>query len=526
MLAAMAIGAISCQENKKGPQMDFDSLATEQRSVSDSSTSTLTVYFTNPTVWARLPSHPQPYWKLAGEGTISFEGDRIILRGRRPRPFWFAAPYETAFGRADISNVVREQTLIQCHVRMAGATRILRLWLKDSASAEQLVDKLPQEHTAEFDRQLAEHTSFNAALATLPTGTPVVLALLIANIAMFTVTAFAGGGLFQANGAVLVNWGTNYGPRTLEGEWWRLLSSSFLHFGVLHIALNMWALWSIGPLTERLFGSAYFLVLYLFAGLCGSFASLYWHPDINSAGASGAIFGVLGGLLAFMVNPRTRIPPSIAATHRNSALVFIAYNLVNGAAHAGIDNAAHIGGLVSGIAMGFVLARPLDQDSRQDPLPRLSLGILLSMIILGTLWWPYRHPDPTTIADRKFRQQYKLFVAAERDALDYQSRLDQLVSSNEITREEWGRRVRSNVLYKWEKAENQIADTKLPDSSRFVPLRTALLEYLEQKRFALDLLGEAARNNDPEKLEWGRDVNTRNKSKEQQVRRLIEQINP
>ena len=113
-------------------------------------------------------------------------------------------------------------------------------------------------------------------------------------------------------------------------------------------------------------------MLYLFAGLSGSLTSLYWHPNLNSAGASGAIFGVLGGLFAFMVNPKTRIPASVAAVHRKSAVVFILYNLFNGFAHAGIDNAAHIGGLVAGFAMGWMLARPVEIEARQDPLPRLA----------------------------------------------------------------------------------------------------------------------------------------------------------
>src|SRR2546429_8718830 len=98
-----------------------------------------------------------------------------------------------------------------------------------------------------------------------------------------------------------------------------------------------------------------------------------FRSNLNSAGASGAIFGVLGGLFAFMVNPKTRIPASVAAVHRKSAVVFILYNLFNGFAHAGIDNAAHIGGLVAGFAMGWMLARPVEIEARQDPLPRLAL---------------------------------------------------------------------------------------------------------------------------------------------------------
>jgi rhomboid protease GluP len=176
----------------------------------------------------------------------------------------------------------------------------------------------------------------------------------------------------------------------LKGEWWRLFTAMFLHFGLIHLAFNMWVLWSLGQLTERLFGSAYFLVLYLFSGLCGSLGSLYWHPDVNSAGASGAIFGVMGGLFALMVKPATRIPPSIAVAQRNSALIFIAYNLFNGL-RPGIDNAAHIGGLLGGFAMGWALARPVDVEARQDPLPRLAVAAAIGATVLVALAWPLFH---------------------------------------------------------------------------------------------------------------------------------------
>jgi membrane associated rhomboid family serine protease len=88
------------------------------------------------------------------------------------------------------------------------------------------------------------------------------------------------------------------------GEWWRLLTSSFVHGNLLHLAMNMFALWQAGQLVERIFGSARFAGLYLLAGIGGSLGSLGWgllsqHP-VNSVGASGAIFGIIGGLLAFI----------------------------------------------------------------------------------------------------------------------------------------------------------------------------------------------------------------------------------
>lgn len=495
-----------------------------ERAPAPNSAGTFVVFFSDPSVWARFGARPQQHWKLAGEGEITSEKDRVVLRGRRPRPFWFAAKAEIPIPLADIVNVIREGSVVQCHVRVAGANKVLRLWSANEQAAEQLAQELPKERTAEFEQQLAEHSSFNTALAALGTRPVITPALLIANCAVFACTVYAGAGFLQPNGPLLIQWGANYGPRTLDGEWWRLFTSMFLHFGVLHLALNMWALWGMGQLTEKLYGSAYFLVLYVFAGLSGSLASLYWHPNLNSAGASGAIFGVLGGLFAFMVNPKTRIPASVAAVHRKSAVVFIFYNLFNGFAHAGIDNAAHIGGLVGGFAMGWMLARPVDLEARQDPLPRLALGTLLGAVVLVALCWPLFHPNPTVAAERKFRQQFQLFAKAEGEALTAQHALDQLQSSNKITHRELGRRLQAEVIPKWQAAEDQIAATQLPADSRLVPLRAALLEYLDQKRFALDLLSDAARYNDPEKLEWGTQVSNKNNAKAEEIKALIQQV--
>ena len=121
----------------------------------------------------------------------------------------------------------------------------------------------------------------------------------------------AGADLMNPNPAIHIRFGSNFGPLTWTGEEWRLLTSAFLHFGLIHIALNMFALYQGGALVERLFGSTRFALIYLLSALSGSVASGWWDPLRNSAGASGAIFGVYGALLAFMVVRRADIPPSM-----------------------------------------------------------------------------------------------------------------------------------------------------------------------------------------------------------------------
>ena len=113
-----------------------------------------------------------------------------------------------------------------------------------------------------------------------------------------------------------LRFGSNFGPLTWTGQPWRLLTSAFIHFGVIHLAFNMYALYRGGVLTERLYGSARFAVIYLLSAIAGSVVSGWWDPLRNSAGASGAIFGVYGALLVFFAMRRADIPPQHAQVRR------------------------------------------------------------------------------------------------------------------------------------------------------------------------------------------------------------------
>ncbi|HET7296605.1 MAG TPA: rhomboid family intramembrane serine protease [Gemmatimonadales bacterium] len=142
------------------------------------------------------------------------------------------------------------------------------------------------------------------------------------------------------------------------GQWWRILAAMFLHFGFFHLALNMWCLWQLGWLAEYLFGRATFLTLYLLSGLGGSVLSLVTHPAVVSAGASGAIFGVAGGVAAFMWLHRLNFHAPKLTGALPSVAAFIGYNLLYGITDPQIDNAGHLGGLIVGALLGFLVPRP------------------------------------------------------------------------------------------------------------------------------------------------------------------------
>jgi rhomboid protease GluP len=180
----------------------------------------------------------------------------------------------------------------------------------------------------------------------------------------------------------LLAWGADFGPYTMHGELWRLFTAMFLHIGILHIAVNMWAFWSLGGITERLFGSRRFVLLYLLSGLGGSCISVLVKPTVIGAGASGAIFGVLGGLLAF-ATLRKMIEPSEALNQlQKSALKCIAINFLISLSIPGIDSSAHLGGLVFGMIAGAVYLRGPIRGVSMGERTRAILGTIGILVLL------------------------------------------------------------------------------------------------------------------------------------------------
>ena len=178
--------------------------------------------------------------------------------------------------------------------------------------------------------------------------TPILIDI---NILVFIVMIASGVGIMSPSTLSLLKWGADFGPLTLTGDWWRTVTCNFIHIGAFHLLMNMYAFMYVGLLLEELIGGRRMFVSYLLTGLCSAAFSLYMHGETISAGASGSIFGLYGIFLAFLFFHR------IAKEQRKalltSILIFVGYNLVYGM-KAGIDNAAHIGGLLSGFLLGII----------------------------------------------------------------------------------------------------------------------------------------------------------------------------
>jgi membrane associated rhomboid family serine protease len=198
------------------------------------------------------------------------------------------------------------------------------------------------------------------------------------NAAVFLGMALAASTVMDFPVGELVQWGANFGQLTLSGEWWRLLTCVFVHGGLIHIAFNMWCLWNLGALAESLYGRWTYAAIYLVCGIGSSLASVFWHPYVPSVGASGAIFGLAGALIAAFKLGEFSVPRSALSGTLRSLAMFVVYNLIFGAAIGTTDNAAHIGGLITGLIVGAlvaVLAPRQEQSSR-----RLTIFVVMALV--------------------------------------------------------------------------------------------------------------------------------------------------
>jgi rhomboid protease GluP len=194
--------------------------------------------------------------------------------------------------------------------------------------------------------------------------TPVTRILIVINVIVFLLMSFTN----TTTTGDLIGWGANYGPLTTNGEWWRLGSAMFIHIGLLHLFFNMLALWNLGLIVESAMGGLAFTVLYVLSGLAGSIMSVAWHPDAVSAGASGAIFGLFGGMMGLLGRRYLISGISVGRGVIRSLLVNILINL-GISLIPGIDMAAHGGGLMAGLALGMVIdPEPRRENWWQHPL--------------------------------------------------------------------------------------------------------------------------------------------------------------
>ena len=439
-------------------------------------------------------------FRLVGAGRIRVGDGVVRITGRRLVPLLgLPFPAEETLDRERVVNVEVAGSVMRFELqRIAGRRLAMTCQLESASAAEQLAQRLPLERTADFHPELAAQKTFEEQIRVqAATAAPVTTVLLALNVFAFAVTVLSGAEWLRPVGNVQITLGSNFGPYTTDGEWWRLLTSLFLHFGLLHLAFNMWALAATGPLVERLYGSGSFSIIYLVAGLAASLTSVAWRPYLNSAGASGAIFGVYGALLAALLRNRGAIPLGVVRPIRYSTVIFILSALVAGAVVPGVDNAAHLGGVAVGFVVGALLARPVAAgQATENVVSPIAIAVSVSAcIVVAGIVIALQRTQVLTEDALFWRTQHWL-VREEARAVARQTELWQLARNGKIDDARFATAIESEVLPVWQDAERRLGAILLPETSALAPRLSFLRKLAEARRGAYQLCVEGARKSD------------------------------
>jgi len=303
--------------------------------------------------------------------------------------------------------------------------------------------------------------------------------LLLLTISIFLIMVLSGVNLFLPSSQSLLNWGANYRPMTLDGQWWRLFSAIFLHIGIFHLLLNMYALVYIGLILEPYLGKVRLLSAYLITGIVASLASLCWNQLTISAGASGAIFGLYGVFLALLTTKL--LDKSVKKAFLTSILVFVGYNIISGLkSDSGIDNAAHIGGVLSGFLIGYAFIPSLKNfESKKLKLSTITaltvITLLSSVLIYKSL--------PNDIG--QYDKEIQRFVSMEAKALELYNIPDDSPAEQFI-------HVSNNGIYYWNENINILDSFKELDLPKEIKIRNSILrEYCELRIKSYKLISKA-----------------------------------
>jgi len=325
-------------------------------------------------------------------------------------------------------------------------------------------------------------------------------ALIVINLMVFLAMLASGAGLWHSSNGIQLAWGANFGPATQDGEWWRLGSAMFLHFGALHLVMNMWALWDGGQLVERMYGPIRFASIYFLCGIAGNLLSLVsHHGQAVSGGASGAIFGVYGALLVCLWRERSHLHPHEFRWLFWGASGFSAITIVLGVLIPGIDNAAHIGGFLTGLLGGVVLARTLHPG---DTLPWRERSLAGSVFVLAMLLLVSRIPVPAYRWSDEASARKEVSEFLKDDAVISQAWQDILNDGKRrgVSFDELAGRIDTVVGDRYEESFEHLSllpvNPALPSANALETLR----QYAGVRRDASRSLAEGLRNKDSRKI--------------------------
>lgn len=384
--------------------------------------------------------------------------------------------------------------------------------LKNNLSLQVLEDNIKSINTLrantsiKVEEEQREAEEVNKAMNIYGNNLYATYGIIAANCIVFILMALDGAGIFNANGLVHLKWGSNFAPLTLSGDWWRLISNIFIHFGIFHLAMNMYTLYMAGIYLEPMLGKLKFIAAYFCTGVLASLASLWWHTEpVNSAGASGAIFGMYGLFLALLTT--SIVPKKVRDTLLKSIGIFVIYNLAFGM-QGGIDNSAHIGGLVSGLLIGYTYTFSIKKEQQKQQ--AVSWIIFVIIIVSAAVTYSYlsthissEETRAKVLAELKandfkdtelFNEKYNAFVELQDKAL---------AVYNDTTLSDAAKRdqLMEKSLPYWSKAELLAQEMQSLDvSPEFLQKGLVVKEYIELRKKELFVMQQILSGNNSDSV--------------------------
>ncbi|MBL7745143.1 MAG: rhomboid family intramembrane serine protease [Chitinophagaceae bacterium] len=308
----------------------------------------------------------------------------------------------------------------------------------------------------------------------------VTYGIMAINIVVFVLMVTGGVSFITPTGIDIIRWGANFSPLTLSGDWWRLITCFFVHIGIIHLVLNMYALYMAGVYLEPLLGKTRYIVAYVCTGVLASLASLWWHKDpVPSAGASGAIFGLYGVFLAFLTTKF--LPRQIRKGLLQSIGVFVVYNLIYGM-KSGIDNAAHIGGLISGLVIGYLYYMTIKADNAEKK--KIPLAAAIIVLTFGAAYF-YAHNNIAAPGARdKVKGEIDFFGYKDADRfnekynriIEMQDKAMVPLKNESLPDDQLADQLTSISLPEWEKADQAVKELMIYDVSETAKRKAAIMQ--------------------------------------------------
>ena len=339
------------------------------------------------------------------------------------------------------------------------------------------------------EQEVKDAEEIDAAMNLSNSNLYVTYAIIAINVLVFILMAVDGAGIMDLNPMVHAKWGSNYLPLTLSGDWWRVISSTFIHFGIIHLLMNMYCLYMIGIYLEPMLGKVKYITAYLCTGVLASIISLWWHIDIadyNSAGASGAIFGMYGLFLALLTT--NLIPKQMRQPLLQSTGIFVVYNLVYGM-KGGVDNAAHIGGLISGFVIGYIYVFAIKKEKEEQKLQwiiplviALTVGTVYGYLEQNKIGIENRNKGLTKVKEGTYKD-FDKFNTNYNEFVELQDKAITAVYDTTVEGDLYIRQLDETALPQWEKGIALANEMKTMDVNETMQKKAVnIITYIQLRK--------------------------------------------